>query len=520
MSDFSGISSQPGIKGLQSPPNYSPTTKSLTTPGSSSAANPALASWYEQAYAYYNAVMSGDPSTPKPDPASWNSFMEQMQWASTQLGYGQGGPTTIGGMPPAGPAGAGGAAPGQSNQFGGVYGPQGSWTYTDEKAEIGFTGDGTHDIWSNDITIDVAPTSAKVVIDNAVDNRGTPPENVTKITVTDPATGTQAVYFVHNYDPTKDKIKINTPDSASQVTNNTGDTTSITTGKFTSGGKGATGSKPDASIDGVTQPDGTILYDNPNATTDFFANPGDNQTSIVASDANINVMSGFDKVAVSKPGTDGVVTVVVTHQDGSTDTYKVQDGFKVNVNVKPVQNITFDSHPGTEGVPSDMSDRITLNGGTGTDTTTTGATSPDTLVSGLLTATGRTEPQLINALKAAGYSYNTIDDLKKAIKDGHFPPNPPDGHIVDFLRRLDGNLATDCTDLTALLGAGDDKKSEKKSKTQLVQDTLVTLLQSLYPDSIVNGGPIADANFGGKIQFNGEDFNWSLNTNGELDGSM
>ncbi len=519
MSDFSGVSSQPGIKGLQTPPTYTPTTKSLTYPGSggSAAVDPQLASWYEQAYAYYNAVMSGDPSTPKPDAASWNSFMEQMQWASQQLGYAQGGPTMVGGAPP--PAGPGaGAQAGQSNQFGGVYGPMGSWTYTSEKSEIGFTGDGTHDIWSNQTIIDVAPTSAKVTVENTNDTRSTPAEAVVKITVTDPATGTQATYYVHNYDPSKDTIKINTPDTT-QVTNNTGDTTSITTGKFTQGGAGAAGSKPDASVAGETQADGSIVYepDYAGGTIDFFANPGDNQTAIVYSDANISVKPS-DNVNATKVGDTTVITV--THRDGSTDTYKIQKGYKANVNVN-AQYITYGNPPvSSDTVPSELSDSLTLNGGVGTSTSTSGAANADTIVSGLLSATSRTEPQLINALKAAGYSYNTIDDLKKAITDGHFPPNPPDGHIVDFLRRLDGDLATDCTNLTALLGAGSDKDTDKKSKTQTVQDRLVTLLQALYPDSIINGGSLASANFGGKIEINGSDFNWSLQTNGELDGSM
>ncbi|MFO1464750.1 MAG: hypothetical protein U1F66_13365 [bacterium] len=516
-SDFSGVSSQPGIKGLSTPQAYSPTqTKNLQQPGAGGAANPELAGWYEQAYAYYNAVMSGAEA--RPDPAAWQSFMDQMQWAAGQLGYG--GPQAGGWNPgmggPGGPMGQQGP---QSNQFGGMSGTMDNWVYTDEKASIGFTGDGTHDIWSNDTTINVAPTSAKVTVENTNDTRTQPPESVVKITVTDPATGTQAVYFVHNYDPTKDKIKINTPDSASQVVNNTGDP-NITTGKFTSGGASG-GTKPDASIEGQVQDDGSIVYEPEFAggTIDFWANPGENQTSIVYSDANISVKPS-DTVNISND-TGGVIVVKVTHRDGSTDTYKVQKGYKVNVN-QNAEYVTYGTPPvSSEEVPSDLSERVTLNGGVSTEGTT--GASPDAIVSGLLEATGRNEAQLISALKASGYNYNTIADLKKAIKDKEFPPAKPDAKLVDFLRRLDANLASDCNDLTALIGTDSSKDSQKKTLTQSIQDRLVELLGKLYPPesgAIINSRQIAPTNFGGAIQFNGEDFDWALKTTGELDGSM
>lgn len=166
--------------------------------------NPDLAIWYEQAYAYYNAVESG--VEPRPDPAEWNEFLNQMRWAHRQL------------------EGSGGS---WANPFGGTPGTQGNVIYNEEKVRIGFTGEGVHDIWSNDFTLDVAPASAKVTVEKTHEARISPPENVIKITVKDPATGKESVYFVHDFDG-MESIKINTPNAK----NVSDPTRSVKVGKF------------------------------------------------------------------------------------------------------------------------------------------------------------------------------------------------------------------------------------------------------------------------------------------------
>jgi hypothetical protein len=130
-----------------------------------------------------------------------------MQWAHQQL------------------EGSGGS---WANPFGGTAGTQGNLVYNDEKVRIGFTGDGVRDIWSNNFTLDVAPASAKVAVEKTQDTRFKPPENVIKITVRDPATGKESVYFLHNIDSIE-SIKINTP-NAKNVTDLT---RSVKVGKFT-----------------------------------------------------------------------------------------------------------------------------------------------------------------------------------------------------------------------------------------------------------------------------------------------
>ncbi|HEX5033370.1 MAG TPA: hypothetical protein VFW62_02715, partial [bacterium] len=309
--------------------------------------DPALVQWLEQATAYYNAVMAGDPSTPAPSQQEWNEFLAQLQWAQQQLGYGQQAwDPSLGGM--GGGAPLGGPQQGQTNQFGGMAGTMDNWVYTNGKSQIGFTGNGTHDIWSNEFILDVAPVSAQVTIEMTTDTRFQPPEEVAKIVVTDPATGTEAVYFVHDFDPAAgDTIKINTPD-ASQLNDAGG---IATWGEFS---QVVEGSKPESSIPGEEQPDGSLLYEPEfsGEIVDFWAQPGEDQKHVVYADANISVKPS-DTVEFSA-NFGGDVIVKVKHSDGSTDTYIVKKGYNVNVNVNE-EYIEGD-------IPSSLADRITING--------------------------------------------------------------------------------------------------------------------------------------------------------------
>ncbi|HEX5035051.1 MAG TPA: hypothetical protein VFW62_11255, partial [bacterium] len=426
MSNFSGISNQPSIKGLGYAPE-TPTTKGLgegTGAPTATQADPALVAWFEQANAYYNAVMAGDPSTPQPTEAEWNDFLAQLQWAQQQLGYGTGGaPGTMGMV-----GGGYGAPQGpQSNQFGGMSGTMDNWVYTNAEAEIGFTGNGTHDIWSNDVTINVAPVSGHVTIEQTTDTRFQPNEQVTKVVVTDPATGTEAVYFLHDFDPTKDTLKITTPEE-DQVTNNSGWADGVYSWEeFTPGGTTETASQPDASIDGVEQSDGSMLYEPEFAgeTVNFWANPNgadvtEPQVHTVYADANISVKPS-DEVAVTMDG--DVMVVTVTHTDGSTDVYNVQKGYNANINQK-AEYVTIGGAAATEGIPAEFSERLTLNGVSEVGEPEEGAVDADKMVADLCELAGISEAQLLSAINSDGYFYpetgegwrfDSIEDLKEAI---------------------------------------------------------------------------------------------------------
>ncbi|MCC7344372.1 MAG: hypothetical protein IT573_05490, partial [Deltaproteobacteria bacterium] len=271
-----------------------------------------------------------------------------------------------------------------------------------------------------------------------------------------------------------------------------------------------------ASIEGVVQEDGTILYEPEFAggTIDFWANPGESQTHVVYSDANISVKPS-DEVDV-KMGTGDkadILIITVKHKDGTTDTYEVQKGYKANVNVN-AEYITYNGVASDE-IPADLAERLTVNGGTSATGENTGGVSADAVVSTLLDATGRTEAQLISALKAAGYTYDTIEDLKKAIKDKEFPPEKPDAKLVQFLGILDADLTSAVNDVVA---AFNECKPDdvKKTKMEAATQRLVELLQSLYPDAIVTAEPSPDLNQWGTISFTGTEYNFTGGTDGTL----
>ncbi len=460
-------------------------TKALTTGGSPATkslggyTDPALSQWLEQATAYYNAVMAGDPSTPAPSQTEWNDFLSQLQWAQQQLGYGQQAwdPSMGGGAP------LGGPQQGQTNQFGGMPGTMDNWVYTNGKSEIGFTGNGTHDIWSNEFILNVAPVSAHVSITYVTDTRTQPPEEVAKIVVTDPATGTEAVYFVHDFDPAAgDTIKVNTGE-ASQVTDAEG---IATWGEFT---QTSESSKPEASIPGEEQPDGSLLYEPEFAgeTVNFFAQPGEDQTHVVYADANISVKPS-DEVKFTAD-LYGQPIVTVTHSDGSKDTYKIQKGYNVNVNVNEEY---IDGE-----IPSIVQDRVTINGAS---EGTSGAMNGDAIVEALLGATGRTEAQLQSALDSSGMDM-TVEEFKEALSEGKLT-DPIDNNLLNFLATLDPELNEM---LNGLLEEYDDGDADDAT------ERVMELLAIVDPNSIFTLGAET-----GQIEVNGDLFTVFLQDNGDL----
>lgn len=317
-------------------------TKSLTTTKTLATGNSELAAWYEDAIAFYNAVLSGTEQ--QPDPARWAELMEQMQWASQQLGLGQDWDPTADSAAPA--AGL------EPDAFGGVPGTMNNYAYNEETARLGFSADGVvRDIWSNDFTLDVAPLSAKVTAEKTQDTRHNPPEDVIKIVVKDPATGKENVYFVHDYQDAK--IKINVP-QASQVTNQVGDP--VTVGKFTKGGSGS-----ESKVAGEAFKDGT-LYEAPTAadTIEFTPQAGENAIHYVIgnSDISLPVSSKAAVSASDKPEYDH--KIVVTHKDGSTDTYYVRKEFKTNINA--VKDYVQFGQNEAGKVPSELKEIFSING--------------------------------------------------------------------------------------------------------------------------------------------------------------
>lgn len=600
---FNSITQRTGLSNL--PTEISSKVSSLGTKALGTSHDSALVAWYEEAYAYYNAVISGDPNTPRANPQEWNNFLTQMEWAAGQLGY----------AAPQGrawnPMGAG-QGPGLGDPMhvpppqGAKRGVMDNWVYSEETAAITFAdGNSTNDIWSNKVKIDVPSLSAKIRSEITQDTRLSPPERVLKITVTDPATQTQSVYFVHDFEDAE--IEIRSPEQH-QVTISGG--SHVTWSEFS---KADSSGKPDASIEGILDPEtGNIIYEPEYAgdTVDFFSNPGKDQTHVVYADANISVKPSDQVKLEDGPG--GQIVVTVTHRDGSKDTYKVHKGYQVNVNVneeyiegeipasiqgrvtingkerpaeasvagelasegvwrykpavsgKPIDflaqtggeqfhevhadaNISVqptdkvlvkadpngkvififvthndgskDTYMIQEGykvnvnakegqfvgdIPSSIKDRVTIN-----QTALESTDAAEAMISTLLDMTGRGADQvgqLLSALKAAGYDYKTIEEFKQAIKSGAFPGAEPNKQLLRFLVIFDNGKGGLHTFTEGIIGkTASENQSLRNSATQRMGEWL----SKLYPNDLIDSYvPTSDPYTMGFAR-NGERFEWS-----------
>lgn len=435
------------------------------------ATNGDLVSWYEEATAYYNAVISGMEA--QPDPAAWQSFVEQMHWAAGQLGYGSAqawDPMAAGqqGVP---------SAEAATDPFGGQPGAMDNLVYTQQTTKIGFTGEERPmDIWSTDITLDVASTSVDVTVEETQDTRFQPPETVLKVVMIDKATGKTSVYFLH--DPEEiERLKINTP-GAKHVNDLSG---RAEVGEFVEGAKGkGNGIPKGAEIDGDT-----ATYDGVAGQTLKFKPPfGGIGNHIIYSNANISVKNS-DEVLVERLK-DGGYRVTVTDLDGEKTVFTIPEGFYLNINAH-APNVTFKdggsggpidslaapggkpkraggSHSGTEGVPSGW-ENIGLNGTTAQDSEAVDSAD--------------WPPQLIDLLDAMGIApedYNSLnipDSLMSEIRSGVKPPSQA---LLDALKNSDETL----------------KQAWNKAKSnpddvhawQQVKERLATLLKALYGSGV------------------------------------
>ncbi len=435
------------------------------------AGNGELVSWYEEATAYYNAVISGLEA--KPDPAAWQNFVTQMEWAAGQLGYGAPqawDPMASGqqGLPPTEAA---------SDPFGGQPGAMDNLVYTQETTKIGFIGEERPmDLWSTDITLDVASTSVDVTVEETQDTRFQPPETVLKVVMTDKATGKTSVYFLH--DPEEiESLKINTP-GAKHVNDLSG---RAEVGEFVEGATGKGGGIPEgAEIDGDT-----ATYDGvAGQTLDFEPPFGSIGNHVVYSNANISVKNS-DEVLVERLK-DGGYRVTVTDLDGEKTVFTVPEGFYLNINAH-APNVTFKdggrgsigglaapgggapkrtggSHSGGDGVPAGW-ENIGLNGTTAEDTEAVD--------------TADWPPQLIELLDAMGIapedygSLNIPDSLMNEIKSGVKPPSQA---LLDALKNSDETLKQ----------AWNQAKSNPDDvhAWQQVKQRLATLLGALYGSGV------------------------------------
>ena len=309
-------------------------------------ADPALAQWYQEAYAYYQQVSSG--AAAMPDQAAWNEFLTQMNWAYEQLHGSSWDGGQWGNGDPWGPEGEDfGASQGYSDPYGGMVGTSGNLIHNTATADIGLLGGVTREIWSNEINVHIPSLSAQVEAVLTQDESVQPAQTVLKIQVTDPATGQTDTYIVHDYEDAK--INVFTP-TQQQLKDSSG---LIQWKEFTEG--------PETNVqEGVSEPvetleDGTYSVEATGSSPIDFTPPYDPENTEAETwdlygDFNLNLRPS-DKVRVAEgsPNDPDGYTVTITRKNGQVITIHTHAGYQGNINGNE-RNVTWVSGSNTSGV--------------------------------------------------------------------------------------------------------------------------------------------------------------------------
>ncbi len=380
--------------------DYQPVAKRL---GGTAEGGNSVAAWYEQAYTYYNAVMSGAEA--KPDAAEWNAFLDQRNWAYSQI---QGASSSYGEefdmeMNPVEPSdGDFGDMGGSADPFGGQPGPNGNLVYTESETRLGFIGEERPmDIWATEFTLDVSSAAASTTFEKTTDTRFSPAEEVYKMIVTDKATGKTSTYFLHDI-ASITSIRINTPNGMKVTGHET--YPNVTVGKY----KKPSDAEAQPEVNAPIREEGDYnVVELPLGSEPVQITPqggggeGDVQKWKILADFNMNLMPS-DTVAFSKDPVTGVVTIEVTHSDKSKDIYEIEKSFQGNVNALE------DKVTGYTGI-----DNVTLNVGgvNGSEELPEDATEPDSTSGKVATYD--------NSKDVDVYSYDGYTDhIIKLPKDG------------------------------------------------------------------------------------------------------
>ncbi|HEX5034421.1 MAG TPA: hypothetical protein VFW62_08085, partial [bacterium] len=125
-------------------------------------------------------------------------------------------------------------------------------------------------------------------------------------------------------------------------------------------------------------------------------------------------------------------------------------------------------------------------------------------------ANGKSEEQILKALNSSGFIFDDVEDLKKEINDGNFPPKDPSLATIDKLVKVCDNLGL-VNEIKGVPWSGDHLLAAFNAATPKV----VTLLQAFYPDSNISMTHPAITNkdqwrFGNNITFDGVTFDWTV----------
>ncbi len=369
---------------IQSNKNYAPvygnTAKTLATQNKSlSKANEAqggasVVAWVENANnrSIYDSIMAGTSDLSQGDQ---QTFMQWWSWAMGQIQAASSGFDPLAGSDFGGQFG-GDPMAGDGLPEGAQPGPNGNAVFRTGTATTTYSPTSMPiDVLSDEFTLNVDVKVQDVTVEKTMDTRLSPAEEVIKIIVKDPySQPSETVYFVHEMDA---KVKINTVGGDGVHVN--GDIPNVTTGTYSEVSqsdstqssipgepvKDAEGKAVDQSYyyEAQVGPDGI-------AAVNFSAQAGENETHYVVGAGNISIplssSANVEQGSFASP--DGFTNfdfkVTVTHKDGSTDTFYLQDkkDFAHNINGLS-ENVKWNGQV-LEKVPTEFAKSFSLNGGT------------------------------------------------------------------------------------------------------------------------------------------------------------
>lgn len=326
--------------------------------------------WMETNRYIYDGIMNGASDL---SPADQQQFMQWWSWSASQLTAASSGFDPL----------AGGLVNDSGTPNGGAFipegaqpGPNGNIVFRTGTACTTYAPtDMPVDVLSDEFTLNVDVKVQDIVVEKTTDTRLNPPVEAIKITVKDPySTPAETVYFVHEMDA---KININTVGGEGVTV--PADMANVTVGTYSSE---AAADCTQASIEGqpVVDGDGKTVenakyYEVEMAgdTIDFRALPGGadtNEDHYVYGGANISVpvsskvdVQGADAPYTGADGKEYDFKVVVTHKDGSTDTFFLVDEPEFQHNINALSgNTTFDNVALTDGDVPEGFGNLTVNG--------------------------------------------------------------------------------------------------------------------------------------------------------------
>ncbi|MFO1518827.1 MAG: hypothetical protein U1F57_04060 [bacterium] len=282
------------------------------------------------------------------------------------------------------------------------------------------------------------------------------------------------IEFLGKLGDSQDPHTINTSDENASKLGFTGDNSSVGAGQALN---------PDYPEDMIPDElDGTTATYNSSQGGDIHANFDDKYTEhdiTAPGKVTIHGTSYADTMKVEYDEDTKTWTVYV-YKDGKKDAAHTE---KFVIHGGPDTEVALDvmgenSVSGTDAAKASV--------GLGTDEKSTSSEQADKIINDLETATGASDDDFVSALKKAGFSYKSMDEVRDAINKGEFPKFPPNGKILHFLYLLDKGTLPDLT--SAQLDSQNTPNGDVIGALEPVLKRYCDLLGKLYPDHEIRVG--------------------------------